>query len=112
VDGYGFHQGYFGWPQYVEQRTIPASLNGYERRAFTQGIGRSLWFVKGAEVAAGVSAIDTFPSARHNDLWSGVGLACAYAGGCGRAAIESLRIAAGKHFPALSQGAALSAKTR
>jgi enediyne biosynthesis protein E3 len=112
VDGYGFHEGYFGWPRYVEQRVIPAGLNGYERRAFDQGIGRSLWFVKGADVAAVASAIDTFTSARRNDLWSGVGLACAYAGGCGRAAIESLRAAAYRHLPALAQGVAFAAKTR
>ena len=91
VDGYGFHEGYFDWPRYIERRAIPSRLNGYERRVFDQGLGRSLWFVKGADVAAVASAIDTFPSARRDDLWSGVGLACAYAGGCGRAAIESLR---------------------
>jgi hypothetical protein len=112
VDGYGFHEGYFRWPRYVEQRAIPTHLNGYERRVFDQGLGRSLWFVKGANVAAVASALDTFPSERYEDLWSGVGLACAYAGGCGRAAIESLRVAAGEHLPAFAQGVAFAAKTR
>ena len=112
VDGYGFHEGYFGWPQYVEQRAVPTRLEGYERRVFDQGLGRSLWFVKGADVAAVVSAINAFPSSRRDDLWSGAGLGCAYAGGCGRAAIESLRIAAGVHLPALAQGVAFAAKTR
>ncbi len=112
VDGYGFHEGYFGWPQYVEQRAIPANLNGYERRAFDQGLGRSIWFVKGANVAAVATAINAFPSIRHDDLWSGVGLACAYAGGCGRAAVETLRVAADEHLPALAQGVAFAAKTR
>ena len=112
VDGYGFHEGYFGWPRYIEQRAIPSRLDAYERRVFDQGLGRSIWFVKGANVAAVVSTIDAFPSARRNDLWSGVGLACAYAGGCGRAAIESLRVAANGHLPALAQGVAFAAKTR
>ncbi|HEX7772402.1 MAG TPA: DUF1702 family protein [Pyrinomonadaceae bacterium] len=112
VDGYGFHEGYFNWPQYVERRAIPSQLDGYERRVFDQGLGRSLWFVKGADVAAVTNAIDTFPSERHEDLWSGVGLACAYAGGCGRNAIESLRAAAHGHLPALAQGVAFAAKTR
>ena len=112
VDGYGFHEGYFNWPQYIERRAIPSHLDGYERRVFDQGIGRSLWFVKGADVAAVASAIDTFPSERHDDLWSGVGLACAYAGGCGRNAIESLRGAAHGHLPAVAQGIAFAAKTR
>jgi hypothetical protein len=112
VDGYGFHEGYFNWPRYVEQRAIPSHLDGYQRRVFDQGLGRSLWFVKCADVVAVASAIDNFPSERHDDLWSGLGLACAYAGGCGRTAIESLRAAAHEHEPALAQGVAFAAKTR
>ncbi len=112
VDGYGFHEGYFGWPRYIERRTIPPRLNGYELRVFDQGLGRSIWFVKGANVAAVASAINSFSSARRDDLWSGAGLACAYAGGCTRAAIESLRSAANGHLRALAQGVAFAAKTR
>jgi enediyne biosynthesis protein E3 len=112
VDGYGFHEGYFGWPRYIAQRAIHTRLDGYERRVFDQGLGRSLWFVKGADVAAVASAINAFPAARCHDLWSGAGLACAYAGGCGKAAIESLRAAAKEHLPALAQGVAFAAKTR
>lgn len=112
VDGYGFHEGYFNWPRYVERQTLPARINGYERRAFDQGLGRSIWFVKGANVAAVTNAIDAFPFARRGDLWSGVGLACAYAGGCSPSAIESLRTAAARHLPELSQGVAFAAKTR
>lgn len=112
VDGYGFHEGYFSWPRYIEQRAIPNQLDGYERRVFDQGLGRSLWFVKGANVVAVTNAINAFPSARRDDLWSGVGLACAYAGGCGPGAIESLRAAAIDHLPALAQGVAFAAKTR
>ncbi len=112
VDGYGFHEGYFSWPRYIEQQTIPARLNGYERRVFDQGLGRSIWFVKGANVVAVASAINAFPSARRDDLWSGAGLACAYAGGCARAAVKTLRTAAAGHLPALAQGVAFAAKTR
>jgi hypothetical protein len=112
IDGYGFHEGYFNWPRYVEHRATPARLDGDERRVFDQGLGRSMWFVKGADVAAIASAINAFPPARRGDLWSGVGLACAYAGGCGRAAIESLPTAADEHLPALAQGVAFAAKTR
>ena len=112
VDGYGFHEGYFSWPHYVERQETPARLTGYERRVFDQGLGRSMWFVKGADVAAVASAIDACPSARHHDLWSGVGLACTYAGGCGRAALQSLRAAANEHLSAVAQGVAFAAKTR
>lgn len=112
VDGYGFHEGYFNWRRYIEQRATPTHLNGYEQRVFDQGFGRSLWFVKGADIVSVVNAIAAFPAARHEDLWSGVGLACAYAGGCGRAAIGSLRTAASAHLAAFAQGVAFAAKTR
>lgn len=112
VDGYGFHEGYFNWPRYIERREIPARLIGYEQRVFDQGLGRSMWFVKGADVVAVVNTINAFPSARRGDLWSGVGLASAYAGGCDRAAIESLRTSANGHLASLAQGVAFAAKTR
>ena len=112
VDGYGFHEGYFYWPQYVEGRAIHARLHGYALRVFDQGLGRSMWFVKGADVAAVANAINAFPAARRDDLWSGVGLACAYAGGCDRTAIESLRASAHEHLSSLAQGVAFAAKTR
>ncbi len=112
VDGYGFHEGYFDWPRFVERRELPTRLNGYEHHVFDQGLGRSIWFVKGANVDAVANALDAFPLARRDDLWSGVGLACAYAGGCGRAALQSLRAAANGHMPSLAQGVAFAAKTR
>ena len=112
IDGYGFHEGYFSWRRYVERQAMPTQLDGYAQRVFDQGLGRSIWFVKGADVAAVASAIKAFPHVRRDDLWSGTGLASAYAGGCGRTAIESLRTAAGGHLPALAQGVAFAAKTR
>ena len=68
--------------------------------------------MKGANVAAVARTIDAFAPARRDDLWSGAGLACAYAGGCGQTAMQSLRAAANGHLPALAQGVAFAAKTR
>jgi len=112
VDGYGFHEGYFHWRRYVERRAAHARLGGYARRAFDQGLGRSIWFVKGAYVPAVAEAVGAFSSARRPDLWSGVGLACSYAGGVGLEGMRSLRAAAGEYQPQLAQGAAFAAKTR
>ena len=95
VDGYGFHQGYFHWPETVDRQRVPDRLSGYAGAVFDQGLGRSLWFVEGAEVARIAATIARFPRPRHADLWSGVGLACAYAGGVPREAIEDL-IATGR----------------
>ena len=91
VDGYGFHQGYFRWPDDGGAPAGSAPALGLRARVFDQGLGRSLWFVEGAEVRP--HRHDDRPvsrRSRHADLWSGVGLACAYAGGVARAAIEAL----------------------
>jgi enediyne biosynthesis protein E3 len=112
VDGYGFHQGYFHWPDTVERQRVPPRLSGYALRVFDQGLGRSLWFVEGADVARISGTVAGFPIARRSDLWSGVGLACAYAGGVDRDAIETLMISARANRGQLAQGAAFAAKAR
>ena len=48
----------------------------------------------------------------HGDLWSGIGLACAMAGGADRAGIEELKSLSGDHQAALAQGATFAAKAR
>lgn len=112
LDGYGFHEGYFNWPRYIENQVIPDHLSGYACRGFDQGLGRCLWFVKGADVARIAATIAAFPAARQPDLWSGVGLACGYAGGVERQAIDVLAHAAGAYHPQLAQGVVFAAKTR
>lgn len=112
IDGFGFHQGYFYWRRYVENHQVPKRLSGYARHVFDQGIGRSLWFIKCAHVRNIASTIDGFPLSRRTDLWSGVGLACAYAGGVEHAAITELHRLADSYLPQVAQGAAFAAKAR
>ncbi|HEV2851246.1 MAG TPA: DUF1702 family protein [Thermoanaerobaculia bacterium] len=112
LDGYGFHEGFFHWPRSVERGQVPGKLHGYGRRGFDQGLGRSLWFVEGADVRRLPVTIHSFAPERRPDLWSGLGLACAYAGGRTRVEVETLARAAGPHAPQLAQGAAFAAKAR
>jgi enediyne biosynthesis protein E3 len=112
LDGYGFHEGFFRWPRSVERREVPRRLRGYERRAFDQGLGRSLWFVRGGSPRRIADAITAFPAARQPDLWAGAGLAAAYAGGCEEAALHELVARAGTFAPMLAQGATFAAVTR
>lgn len=111
-DGYGFHEGYFRPAQTLHDRLRPRALSGYARRAFDQGVGRSLWFVEGASAGAVVDRIAAFPAERRGDLWSGVGLACAYAGGATVNDCRVLRDHCGPYRPALAQGAAFAAQAR
>jgi hypothetical protein len=119
VDGYGFHEGYFHPKRYFRASgetescfRIPRSLSGYAVRAFLQGLGRSLWFVEGAEPTAIADSIRRFPLEQRGDLWGGVGLASSYAGGVDRLVLDRLFSLAGGHTSCLAQGAAFAAKAR
>ena len=112
IDGFGFHQGYFYWKRHVEEFATPGRLTGYAKRAFDQGLGRSLWFIGGADARYISATAQSFPEARQADIWSGVGLACAYAGGTNEAGLITLRDATGPYMAHLAQGAAFAAKAR
>ena len=112
LDGYGFHEGYFHWRRYKGRPDRFARFGGYALHAFAQGLGRSLWFVEGADTTCIPSAVATLPRHLHPDIWSGVGLACAYAGGAEAREVERLRASADGFEAELAQGAAFAAKTR
>jgi len=112
LDGYGFHEGFFKQHRYIEGQAFPKHLSAYGRRIFDQGLGRVIWFLKGASVERVMTAVNAFPPARHGDLWCGVGVCCAYAGGVERADVEHLRQAAGQYAPHLALGGAVVAKGR
>jgi hypothetical protein len=110
IDGFGFHQGYFHWP--IAAHSPGTRLSEAARHVYYQGLGRSLWFVRGANPSQISRTIENFDLHYRADAWSGVGIACAYAGGLERPEIEELRGHAGDYAPALAQGAAFAAKAR
>lgn len=112
VDGYGFHEGFFHWKRYLDRRDLPRRVNGEARRIFDQGLGRSVWFVEGAIAEQVATRIEHLHRTRHEDLWSGAGLAACYAGGCTEGDLKRLRDRAGPHTAALAQGAVFGAKAR
>lgn len=113
MDGYGFYEGFFSWRQTVGEHAIPVRLHGYSRRAFDQGLGRSFWFSTGANVDRIIATLGGFPADRQPDLWSGIGLACAYAAGVmDKEAIKRLNEAAGSHRAHLAAGAAMASMFR
>lgn len=111
-DGFGFHEGYFYPQKYFHSKVSLDWLHGYARRAFVQGLGRSLWFVEGADVEKVPQTLNELPELLRADLWSGIGLACAYTGGVGEPEIEKLKISAAHYHPHLAQGVAFAAKAR
>jgi hypothetical protein len=111
LDGVGFYYGYFHSRRAVHAARRPRGLHGYAARAFDQGLGRSLWFVDGARVAAVAERIAGFSEDRRGDLWSGVGLASAYAGGADADQVFEVASRSGslEHF---AQGVAFAAEAR
>ncbi len=112
LDGFGFYHAYFHPDRYLRQQRVPRRVRGYGQRAFDQGLGRALWFVESADVARVVLAVEAFEITRRADLWSGVGLAAAYAGAVDEGALRTLLQAAGARHSALQQGACFAAVTR
>lgn len=112
LDGYGFHEGFFAPAKTVVAGRRPRPMRGALASAFDSGVGRSLWFVCGAEPAAIAGAIEALGAERRADLWAGCGLASAYAGGVPAAVLRDLATRSGRHRAALAQGAAFAAKAR
>ncbi len=112
VDGYGFRYGIFARQSTIVEQKYPEYLSAAARRVFDQGMGRSIWFANGADPERMSALINPFPETRQADIWSGVGFACAYAGGAERAAIEMLTKVASSYRAQLALGAAIGAKGR
>lgn len=117
VDGYGFDRAYFDTRRWVEEQHRPpsypwAGAPDYFARAVDQGIGRALWFIHGAAVRSVASAVRSFATERQPDLWSGVGLAAAFAGCAPPDALAALAREAGEHRADAAQGAVFAAKAR
>lgn len=109
-DGLGFHDTYFhhtgilaGWRR---------RGSGYVLRAYDQGVGRALWFIAGGSTTKAAGLIADFPAGRQSDLWSGLGLAMAYAGPMNSDEIEGACLRAGIHKYCFAQGIAFACEAR
>lgn len=117
VDGYGFDRAYFDTERWVGRQEIPAAYpwqgsSEYFPRAVDQGIGRALWFISGAEPDKVCAAVRRFARGRQADLWSGVGLAATFAGGCPPEGLARLRKSAGDHWTEVALGSVFAVKAR
>jgi hypothetical protein len=117
VDGYAFDRAYFDTRRWVERQYVPkpypwAGAPDYFPRACDQGIGRALWFIHGGRVPQVAAAVQRFAEHRRPDLWSGVGLAATFAGGCDPEELTRLAKAADEHRAELGLGAVLAVKAR
>lgn len=113
ADGYGFHQGFFEWKRFIQDREHPpARLTLQSRRLFDAGVGRAMWWVFGADPSSIAKSISRFDIGRQEEMWTGVGTALAYAG-AGPVNISSVLLSlAGPYRLALLSGISLAAHMR
>lgn len=112
-DGWGFHEGIFRSAPYLSGRAAPpAALPAFARQLFDSGLGRSLWWSQGAEPLRIARILGGFPAARQPEMWCGVGVAAAYAGGAGEGALLALRELAGRHRADFLSGVPFAARMR
>jgi len=112
LDGLGFHEGYFHTSNWIRDPSRRTQYSPYANRVFDQGLGRSLWFVDGTDIDRIAATIESFDPDRRDDLWSGVGLACAYAGQYSERELHSLMDYAQMHLPSFRQGISFGAEAR
>lgn len=112
LDGFGFHEGYFHGSSRFPPNARTSGFPGYAARAFDQGLGRSIWFAAGADPDRTAELIRQFDSQRHADLWSGIGLASAFAGAPTANELAFLMAASGPHILHFGQGVAFAAEAR
>jgi len=110
IDGLGFHDTYFyhrhvftGWRR--EQ-------SGYAAHAYDQGVGRALWFVSCGSILDAAYLISKLAIIRQDDLWSGLGLAMAYAGPVDNDDVVCALESAGENAASFAQGVAFACEAR
>lgn len=109
-DGLGFHDCYFSH-QHVLSGWRRERI-GYAGRSYDQGIGRALWFVCGGSVLHAGEMIRKLAPERRYDLWSGLGLAMAYAGQAEESDFELALKCSGDGCYSYAQGIAFACEAR
>jgi len=112
LDGCGYYYGLFNRRRTLLKQEIPDGIEGIAKGAFDQGVGRSIWYAARGVVEMASEHISNFNSARHSDLWRGLGIACAFVGGCDEQDLSSILTLSGSYNKQLAVGAALAARAR
>jgi hypothetical protein len=111
-DGLGFARGFFDPRRHLLELVPPRAGGGYAARVADQGLGRCVWFYSAAQPDRVCELVEAFPPGRQPDLWSGIGLAATYAGGCPAATLGAMLERAAPFRAHLAQGAVFGATAR
>ena len=112
LDGIGYYYGLFKGRATLKNKIMPAGLEEETRHGFDQGLGRRVWYMAKGKVREAVDLLESFPAARHPDLFRGIGIACSYVGGNERTGLLELFDRSGEHREELESGIRLAAISR
>ena len=111
-DGLGYYYALFRGRLTLKNQEIPDFVNDLGLSGFDQGLGRRLWYHVRGNTQNLVNFINSFHSDRMKGLWRGVGIACAYVGGCDTKSLYALKDASGKNLNDFRQGVLFSILSR
>lgn len=110
-DGAGFQRCFFR-PESVNDVLARLARGRSRDRIVAQGVGRSLWFIDAGNIDRIRSRVNSAPDNIRGDVWSGVGLAAAYAGDAAPVNSTHLLEAAEKWTSNLGQGVIFGSAAR
>jgi hypothetical protein len=105
LDGMGFMRALMDFDRFRRERERFPGMSREESRVADRGSGRAHWFALQADVDSIAETAHAFPSDRRPDIWQGIGLAAAFAGGVEPDALDHLRSRSGAHARDLAAGA-------
>lgn len=111
-DGYGYYEGMFRRRRSVLSQQLPDFLDESTAPSYYRGLGRSLWYSSNADIEQIARIISGFPDVVKSSLWTGLGTAIAYVGGCNTDNLKQILSIAGDYAAALKNGAQAAAISR
>lgn len=118
LDGYGFHNAFFRTDEWIGSHCTDNNLPSWMgnpsplHRVIDQGVGRALWFLSGGAIDRVAETIQSFDPARQGDLWDGIGLAAAFAGGVDAESLAEMLGQVPEFRTRLAAGSCVAAKIR
>ena len=107
-DGYGYYEGVFRKRKSVQSQQRFETEDEVASGAYDQGLGRSIWYLSKGNIDDAKNMIEVFAMDRQKDLWRGLGIAIAYAGGCDEEMLKNIFFKTELYQTQLATGAVMA----
>ncbi|MEY3237380.1 MAG: hypothetical protein RI883_1481, partial [Bacteroidota bacterium] len=103
-NGMGYYDALYRPRKTIKEKNSLEALNERNLSFYYQGIGRRLWYNCKGKPSLASEMIDSFVESARADLWTGLGSAFAYVGGCDKKHLLNLLEASSQYDSDLKQG--------